>query len=273
MVIGGPCVLETPELSMEIGEALRKACAEAGFAYVFKASYDKANRSSAASARGPGMEAGLDQLASLRERLGVPVLTDVHGAEQCARVAQSVDVLQIPAFLCRQTDLLVAAGEACADGASVASCVNIKKGQFLSPGEMGGPVDKVRGAGCAQVMVTERGTFFGYGRLVNDFVGMGELLDGVGGGERRPPVCYDATHSVQRPGARDADGRLYSGGARERVPMLCCAAVAAGVDALFIECHPDPERAPSDGANMLRLADAPGLIRRLARVREAALGA
>ncbi len=271
-VIGGPCVLESPELSVTVGETLRKACADLGLSYVFKASYDKANRSSAASHRGPGMEAGLDQLSSLRERLGVPVLTDVHEPGQCARVAQSVDILQIPAFMCRQTDLLVAAGEACADASLRASCVNIKKGQFLSPGEMDGPVDKVRGAGCRGVIVTERGTFFGYNRLVNDFIGIGEMLDGVGSDETTPPVCFDATHSVQKPGAKDASGRLFSSGARDRVPMLALASVAAGVDVLFIECHPEPEKAPSDGANMLHLEDAPALLRRIARVREAALG-
>ena len=269
VVIGGPCVLETPELSVEIGETLRDACASAGFSYVFKASFDKANRSSITSHRGPGIGSGLDHLASMRERLGVPVLTDVHEAGQCGRVAEAVDLLQIPAFLCRQTDLLVAAGEACADRESVASCVNIKKGQFVSPAEMSGPVDKVRASGCASVMVTERGTFFGYGRLVNDFIGVGELLDGIGSHGSKPPVCFDATHSVQRPGARDAEGNLFSSGARQRVPMLALASVAAGVDVLFVECHPDPERAPSDGANMLRLEDAPALLERAARVRAA----
>ncbi|MEM1424198.1 MAG: 3-deoxy-8-phosphooctulonate synthase, partial [Planctomycetota bacterium] len=152
VVIGGPCVLETRAMSLEIGETLRNACASAGFSYVFKASFDKANRSSIASHRGPGMEKGLDHLASVREGLGVPVLTDVHEAGQCERVAGAVDVLQIPAFLCRQTDLLVAAGEACASAGGVASCVNIKKGQFTSPAEMGGPVDKVRTAGCANAI-------------------------------------------------------------------------------------------------------------------------
>lgn len=272
VVIAGPCVLEEESLSVRIGETVRAACEEHGLGYVFKASFDKANRSSVKSARGPGIGAGLDQLASLRERLGVPVTTDLHEPGQAERVAQVADVLQIPAFLCRQTDLLVAAGEsAVADGRSCV--VNIKKGQFVSPGEMSGPVEKVRDSGCERVILTERGTFFGYNRLVNDFIGIGDLLDGVGAGDPAPPVCFDSTHSVQMPGtASGHGGGLASGGRRERVPLLAAAAVAAGVDLVFIECHPEPERAPSDGTNMLRLEDVPEVVARLARVRSAVLG-
>lgn len=267
-VIAGPCVLESRELAMTIGLALRNTCAELGLRFVFKASYDKANRSSAGAQRGPGLEEGLAMLDGVRSELGVPVTTDVHAPEQCGAVAQAVDVMQIPAFLCRQTDLLVAAGGAASSGAR-ATVVNVKKGQFLSPGEMGGPVDKVRASGCERVIVTERGTFFGYHRLVNDFIGIGELLDGVGSAEPAPPVCFDATHSVQKPGARDASGALYSDGQRHRVPSLALASVAAGVDLLFLECHPDPASAPSDAANMLVLDEVPALLQKVAAVREA----
>ena len=268
VVIAGPCAIETEAISLEVGEVMREACAELGFGYVFKASFDKANRTSPRSPRGPGIEPGLDHLATVRERLGVPVTTDVHAPEQAGRCAEVVDVLQIPAFLCRQTDLLLASGEA---AASRGRAVNIKKGQFLSPGEMLGPVAKVRSTGCERVLLTERGTFFGYQRLVNDFVGVGDLLAGEGladGRGDRPPVVFDATHSVQLPGVGET-----TGGRRERIPLLARAAVAAGVDAVFLECHPDPASAPSDGTNMLPLDEAPALLRTLGAIRSALDGA
>jgi 2-dehydro-3-deoxyphosphooctonate aldolase (KDO 8-P synthase) len=265
LVIAGPCVLEGPDLAVRVAETLGRACEDLGLPYVFKASFDKANRTSVDSPRGPGLEDGLAQLAEIRSRFGVPVTTDVHTPEQAPAVAEVVDLLQIPAFLCRQTDLLVAVGEA---AAARGRTVNVKKGQFLSPEEMRGPVDKVAATGCPELMLTERGTFFGYHRLVNDFVGLGDLLEGAFlAQDPRPAVCFDATHSVQLPGAGKA-----SGGRRERIPTLAAAAVAAGVDALFLECHPDPERAPSDGSNMLPLDRAPDLLARLARIRGAAVG-
>ncbi len=267
-VIAGPCVLEGLDLSCRIAEEVGEACASLGLGYVFKASFDKANRTSLASARGPGLEPGLDHLAQVRERFGVPVTTDVHEPAQAMAAARVIDVLQIPAFLSRQTDLLVAAGEA---AAAHGRTVNIKKGQFLSPREMGGPVEKVRSAGCAEVVVTERGTFFGYHRLVNDFVGLGDLLEmetlGIVEGPG-PAVCFDCTHSVQMPGSG-----ATTGGRRERIPLLALAAAAAGVDALFFECHPAPETAPSDASNMLELGTVRGLLERIARVRDAAAGA
>jgi 2-dehydro-3-deoxyphosphooctonate aldolase (KDO 8-P synthase) len=272
-VISGPCVLEGVDEAVAIGKHVKAICERLGLGYVFKASFDKANRSSIRSARGPGMPAGLDQLAEVRERLGVPVTTDLHEPDQASDVARVVDVLQIPAFLCRQTDLLLAAGSAAAEHTRA---VNIKKGQFLSPEEMAGPVRKVLSTGCRQVMVTERGTFFGYHRLVNDFAGLGDLLeidpDSIGGDAQSPAsltpaVCFDATHSVQLPGAGEA-----SGGRRERVPLLARAAAAAGVDALFVECHPQPERAPSDGSNMLRLDDVEGVLAVVAGVWEVVRG-
>ena len=262
-VIAGPCVLESFDLGLRVGEAVRDACAALGLGYVFKASFDKANRSSVSSARGPGLEAGLDALAHLRERLGVPVTTDVHLPEQAERVAQEVDLLQVPAFLCRQTDLLTAVGEA---AAGHGRGVNVKKGQFLAPGEMLGPVRKLAAAGCANVMLTERGTFFGYHRLVNDFIGLGDLMElPVEGGA--PPVCFDVTHSTQLPGAGE-----QTGGRPERAPLLARAAAAAGVHALFIECHPEPTKGASDSATMLALDSVPRLLRVAARVREAAEG-
>jgi 2-dehydro-3-deoxyphosphooctonate aldolase (KDO 8-P synthase) len=262
-VIAGPCVLEGHELSMQIGTHVRDLCARLGLSYVFKASFDKANRTSGGSPRGPGLD-GLAQLAAVREALDVPVTTDVHEPAQAMRVAEVVDVLQIPAFLCRQTDLLVACAEAAARYGRV---VNIKKGQFLSPREMRGPVRKVRAAGCDEVMVTERGTFFGYHRLVNDFAGVGDLLDFRASideaAERAPAVCFDCTHSVQLPGAGEV-----TGGRRDRIPMLARAAAGVGVDAVFLECHPEPEGAPSDGANMLPLPEVGPVLESVARIAE-----
>ncbi|MCL4741288.1 MAG: 3-deoxy-8-phosphooctulonate synthase [Phycisphaerales bacterium] len=263
-VIAGPCVLESFDLGLRIGETVRDACAAVGLGFVFKASFDKANRSSVSSARGPGQEAGLDALARLRERLGVPVTTDVHLPEQAEAVARAVDLLQVPAFLCRQTDLLSAVGAA---AARHRRGVNVKKGQFLSPTEMLGPVRKLAAAGCANVMLTERGTFFGYHRLVNDFIGVGDLMDLPAEGGA-PPVCFDVTHSTQLPGAGE-----QTGGRPERAPLLARAAAAAGVHALFVECHPEPAKGASDSATMLPLDAVPGLLRVVARVREAAGGA
>ncbi|MEM8836378.1 MAG: 3-deoxy-8-phosphooctulonate synthase [Planctomycetota bacterium] len=253
-IIAGPCALESRELGLQIGEVVRDACDGLGLPYVFKASYDKANRTSLGSSRGPGMERGLEDLAAIRASLGVPVTTDVHAPEQAGPVAEVIDVLQVPAFLCRQTDLLLACGEA---ARAHGRCVNIKKGQFLSPSEMVGPVEKVRSTGARDVLVTERGTFFGYHRLVNDFIGVGDLLEAG-----HAPVVFDATHSVQLPGAS-----ATTGGRRDRVPMLARAAVAAGVDAVFLECHPDPDSAASDRETMLRLEDVPALLSELAAIR------
>jgi len=271
-VICGPCVAESRELCLTIGEALQQRCDELGLSYVFKASFDKANRSSAGSARGPGVEEGLAMIVGVGRELGVPGTTDIHLPEQAGLAAEAgVDLLQVPAFLCRQTDLLVACGQ-------TGRAVNIKKGQFMSPGEMGTAVAKVRegrgqagqeregrsegiasGSELPGVMLTERGTFFGYHRLVNDFVGLGDLL------ELGCPVCFDVTHSTQLPGA----GSGVSGGRPERAPLLARAAVAAGVDAVFIETHPEPGEAMSDGATMLRLDDTLALLGDLARLRAA----
>ena len=268
-IIAGPCVLESLQMGLEIGRTVRDVCRGLGLAYVFKASFDKANRSSIASARGPGVERGLEWMARIGGELEVPVTTDIHLPEQAEPAARVVDLLQIPAFLCRQTDLLVAAGHA---AAMHGRGVNVKKGQFLSPQEMGGPVRKLSEAGCVNVMVTERGTFFGYNRLVNDFVGVGDLIEGET--ERRrdgetkrdaaPPVCFDCTHSTQTPGTGE-----QTGGRPERAPLLARAATAAGVHALFMECHPDPRTAVSDASTMLRLDQVGGLLRQVAAIRGA----
>jgi len=263
-VIAGPCVLESVEMALEIGGVVREACAELGLPFIFKASFDKANRTSIGSPRGPGLDAGLDALAAVGRELGVPTTTDVHTPEQCQAAARVVDLLQIPAFLCRQTDLLLAAGRAAHQHARA---VNVKKGQFLAPAEMRGPVKKLAEAGCSNTLLTERGTFFGYHRLVNDFLGMGDLMElDAGGGAA--PVCFDATHSTQLPGAGE-----QTAGRPERAPLLARAAVAAGVHAVFIECHPNPPAALSDSATQQPLAGVPGLLRQLAAIRAAmALG-
>jgi len=238
-VIAGPCVLETRALALSIAERLRDLAAERGLALVFKASFDKANRTRGDSARGPGMDEGLELLADVKRATGLPVLTDVHLPDQCAVVAEVVDVLQIPAFLCRQTDLVQAAAE-------TGKAVNIKKGQFLAPWDMKHLVEKCTAVGNRRVLVTERGTTFGYGRLVVDMAGFEDLS------RTGQPVVFDATHSVQRPGG--ADGT--TGGERRLAPVLARAAVATGlVDGLFFEVHPDPDHAPSDGPNMIRLSD------------------
>lgn len=243
-IIAGPCVLESLELGLAIGRQLKRLCGECGLAYIFKASFDKANRSSIRSPRGPGLEKGLEWMTRIRGELEVPATTDIHEPQQAEPAAAAVDLLQIPAFLCRQTDLLFAAGEA---AAKHGRGVNVKKGQFLSPAEMGGAVRKLREAGCTNVMTTERGTFFGYQRLVNDFIGVGDLMElPCEGGA--PPVCFDCTHSTQLPGAGET-----TGGRPERAPLLARAAAAAGVQALFIECHPNPKTALSDASTMLTM--------------------
>lgn len=251
-IIGGPCVAESRELCLEVGEKLRDLCGELGLQYIFKASYDKANRSSITSARGPGLAEGVELIAEVGQELGVPTTTDIHTPDQAKPVAEHIDLLQIPAFLSRQTDLLVAA-------AQTGRAVNVKKGQFLSPHEMTHVVKKVLDAGADKLpglMLTERGTFFGYHRLVNDFVGVGDLID-LG-----HPVCFDVTHSTQQPGA-EANS---TGGRPERAPLLAKAAVVAGVHALFIETHPEPKTAASDAASMLPLAETLELLPVLAKL-------
>jgi 2-dehydro-3-deoxyphosphooctonate aldolase (KDO 8-P synthase) len=242
-LIAGPCVLETRELALSVAGKLVEICAARGVSLIFKSSFDKANRTSASSTRGPGLD-GLEWLADVREQFGIPVLTDVHEKEQCAPAAEIVDVLQIPAFLCRQTDLLVAA-------ARTGKAMNVKKGQFLAPWDMQNVVKKVVAAGNPNVMVCERGSTFGYGRLVVDMTGF-EHLAATG-----KPVVFDATHSVQEPGALGEK----TGGDRRKVPGLARAAVATGfVDGLFFEVHPDPDNAPSDGPNMVKLSEFPAIL-------------
>lgn len=264
VIIAGPCVLESETLGYEIGTRLRDAARQCGLGFVFKASFDKANRSSISSPRGPGLGAGLEQLASLRARLGTPVTTDIHEPEQAQPAAEVVDLIQIPAFLCRQTDLLNAAGEA---AAKHDRAVNVKKGQFLSPREMAGPVRKLAEAGCDRVLTTDRGTFFGYHRLVNDFTGLGDLMEldcSAFSSLPAPPVCMDVTHSMQLPGAGE-----QTGGRPDRAPLLARAATAAGVHALFIESHPDPSIAMSDGATQLVPDAAVAVLKQAAAVRRA----
>jgi len=252
ILIAGPCVIETERLCLKIAAALRETCEQLGVRYIFKASFDKANRTSARSFRGPGVAAGLRTLARVRAQIGVPVLTDVHTEAQAAAAAEVVDVLQIPAFLCRQTDLIAAA-------VSTGKIVNLKKGQFLSPAEMGQVVQKAVEAGAGKILVTERGTTFGYNNLVADMRSI-PLLRGFGF-----PVIFDATHAVQLPGGRGDQ----SNGQREFAPVLARCAVAAGASGLFIETHPQPDRALSDGPNMIPLAEMPELLASLLRVRAA----
>jgi 2-dehydro-3-deoxyphosphooctonate aldolase (KDO 8-P synthase) len=245
-LIAGPCVLESRAHAFDMAAALKEIAARRGIGLVYKTSFDKANRTSGHSARGLGLDKALTIFAELREKLGVPVLTDVHEPDQCAAVAEVVDVLQIPAFLCRQTDLLVAA-------AKTGRAVNVKKGQFLAPWDMANVVEKITGAGNANVLVTERGVSFGYNTLVSDMRAL-PLLAKTGA-----PVIFDATHSVQQPGGKGTS----SGGEREFVPVLARAAVAVGVAGLFIETHQDPDRAPSDGPNMMPLKEMEPLLERL----------
>ena len=252
-LIAGPCVVEGEDHLLRTGEALREICRRAGVPLVLKSSYDKANRTSVRSFRGPGLEAGLRALARAREVLGVPVLSDVHEVAQVGPAAAVLDALQIPAFLCRQTDLLVAA-------AKTGKVVNVKKGQFLAPWDARHILEKLEAAGAAGVLLTERGSSFGFNNLVVDFRGL-PLMRGLG-----VPVAFDVTHSLQLPGGAGA----ASAGERQFVPHLLRAAAAAGVDAIFMEVHPDPERAPCDGPNMVPLADLPDLLRQLTEVARAA---
>jgi len=255
-LIAGPCALESRAHALEMAGALKEISARAGLGLVYKTSFDKANRTSARSARGLGLDKALGIFAEIRENLGLPVLTDVHAAEQCARVAEVVDVLQIPAFLSRQTDLLVAA-------AQTGRVVNVKKGQFLAPWDMANVVAKITGAGNPNVLVTERGVSFGYNTLVSDMRAL-PILARTGA-----PVIFDATHSVQQPGGQGS----ASGGEREFVPVLARAAVAVGVAGVFIETHQDPDRAPSDGPNMVPLKDMDALLARLVAFDRLAKGA
>ena len=245
-LIAGPCALESRAHALEMSHALVELTGRLGVGLVYKTSFDKANRTSLDGARGLGLEASLPILAEVREKWGCPVLTDVHEAQQCAAVAEAVDVLQIPAFLCRQTDLLVAA-------AKTGRTINVKKGQFLAPWDMKNVAAKISGAGNEKVLLTERGVSFGYNTLVNDMRALPILA------ETGYPVVFDATHSVQQPGGRGGS----SGGQREFVPVLARAAVAVGVAAVFMETHEDPDRAPSDGPNMVPLKEMEGLLRRL----------
>jgi 2-dehydro-3-deoxyphosphooctonate aldolase (KDO 8-P synthase) len=246
-LIAGPCALESRDHALETASALKEIAGRLGIGLVYKTSFDKANRTSAKSNRGIGLDGALPIFAEIREKLAVPVLTDVHETQQCARVAEVADVLQIPAFLCRQTDLLQAA-------AATRRTVNVKKGQFLAPWDMANVVAKVTSAGNRNVLVTERGASFGYNTLVSDMRALPILARTTGA-----PIIFDATHSVQQPGGQGSS----SGGEREFVPVLARAAVAVGVAGVFIETHQDPERAPSDGPNMVPLKEMEGLLRRL----------
>lgn len=248
-IIAGPCQLESRAHALEMASALKEIAAKAGVGLVYKTSFDKANRTSAGGKRGMGLEASLPIFAEIRESLGLPVLTDVHEREQCAEVATVVDILQIPAFLCRQTDLLVAAAE-------TGKIVNVKKGQFLAPWDMKNVIAKITGAGNPNVLVTERGASFGYNTLVSDMRAL-PIMAKFGA-----PVVFDATHSVQQPGGQGTS----TGGDREMVPYLARAAVAVGVAAVFMETHQDPDNAPSDGPNMLKLKDVPALLGELVEI-------
>src|SRR3954467_6202324 len=242
-VIAGRCVIESADVCLTVAPHVKGVCEKLGLTYVFKASFDKANRSSNSSFRGPGITDGLVILRRIKDELGLPVLTDVHESEQVPQVAKVVDILQVPAFLARQTDLLVACGHS-------GRTVNVKKGQFMAPQEMGNAVEKIRAAGGKNILLTERGTFFGYNRLVNDFTGLA-VMKTFG-----CPVVFDATHSTQQP----AGMGNQSGGNPQYSPMLARAAVAAGVDGLFLECHPEPKKAKSDAATMLGLDEVESLL-------------
>jgi len=249
-LIAGPCVIENRDLVFEVAEAVNAVCKKLGVQYIFKASFDKANRTSASTFRGPGVTAGLAVLQEVKDKLGLPVLTDIHESSHVAEVAEVVDVLQIPAFLCRQTDLLMAA-------AATGKAINVKKGQFLSPQEMSQVAQKLRTAGVENLMLTERGNSFGYNTLVVDFRSLPQLQSfGC-------PVIFDATHSVQQPGGQGGT----SGGQREYVAPLARAAVAVGVDGLFMEIHPNPDKALSDGPNMLPLHRLEPLLKQLLAIR------
>lgn len=248
-LIAGPCQLESLDHARMIAGKMAEVCSDLNIPYIFKASFDKANRSSVTTKRGVGLEAGLDMLAAIRDEFDVPVLTDVHEASQCERAAQHVDVLQIPAFLCRQTDLLLAAGES-------GAAVNVKKGQFLAPWDMGNVAQKVESTGNKRILLTDRGTSFGYNMLVSDMRSLPIMA------QTGYPVVFDVTHSVQLPGGQG----VSSGGQREFVPPLARAAVAVGTSALFIETHEDPDNAPSDGPNMVPLDQMAALLKDLKAV-------
>jgi 2-dehydro-3-deoxyphosphooctonate aldolase (KDO 8-P synthase) len=255
-LIAGPCVLEGDDLNLTVARELAELSAELRLPVVFKGSFDKGNRAKLDSPRGPGLVEGLARLATVKAETDLPVLTDIHEPSQAAPVAEVADVLQIPAFLCRQTDLLVAAGR-------TGLPVNVKKGQWMAPEEIAGAVDKLRRAGAGEVVVTERGTVFGYGELIVDMRSFERVRSATGA-----PVFFDGTHSVQRPGRAGGS----SGGDPQHVPALVRAATAAGCDGLFLETHPDPVHAPSDGASMLELSALPGLMRSVMALRDA-LGA
>lgn len=253
LLIAGPCQIEGRDHALFHAEALKKAADGAGMNFIYKSSFDKANRTSLNAARGAGIDEGLSILAAVKSAFGCPVLTDIHLPEQCAPAAQIVDVLQIPAFLCRQTDLLIAA-------AKTKAAINVKKGQFLAPWDMRHVVDKIVQSGNNRLLLTERGTSFGYNTLITDFRSLPQMAAfGF-------PVIFDATHSVQQPGGRGGS----SGGQREFVPVLARAAMAVGVDGLFIESHADPDKAPSDGDNMIPLEQMPALLLQLARIADSA---
>ena len=245
-IIAGPCQLESSDHAQMIAGRMKEACDKFGAQYVFKASYDKANRTSLSGKRGLGMEQGLSILSDIRKTFGVPVLTDVHTEAQCAGAAEAVDIIQIPAFLCRQTDMLLAAGK-------TGAAINVKKGQFLAPWDMKNVVDKIESTGNERILLTERGVSFGYNTLVADMRSLPQMA------ETGYPVVMDATHSVQQPGGKGGS----SGGQREFAPVMARAAVAIGVGAVFIETHEDPDNAPSDGPNMVYLDQMPHLIETL----------
>lgn len=256
LVIAGPCVIEHESLCLSIAETLNVLATDLPIQVVFKASFDKANRTSGAAFRGLGAEAGLEVLARVRSATGLPVTTDIHLPDQAGPAGEVCDLLQIPAFLCRQTDLLLAA-------AATGRAVNVKKGQFVAPADMKHAVAKLLAGGCHDILLCERGTFFGYGRLVNDFAGLLTMRSiGV-------PVIFDATHSVQQPGGRGDS----TGGDRALVEPLARAAAAVGIDGLFLETHPDPDKSPSDGPNMVPLDKLRGVLERVLRIHEARLAA
>ncbi len=252
-VLAGPCVAESMELCLEVAEQMKNICAELGLGYIFKASFDKANRSSITSYRGPGIEKGLEILETVKNKFGVPVVTDIHESEQAFEAAKVVDLLQIPAFLCRQTDLLIAA-------AQTGLPVNVKKGQFLAPEDMAGVVKKLQQAKCSGIMLTERGTTFGYHNLAVDFRGLQTMR------EFDVPVVFDATHSVQLPGGQGT----VSGGQRQFIPALSRAAAAVGIDAIFMEVHPNPDKALSDGANSLPLNEVKTILAKVKQIHDLA---
>ncbi|MBI3609720.1 MAG: 3-deoxy-8-phosphooctulonate synthase [Nitrospirae bacterium] len=252
-LIAGPCVIEAEKLMVETARQIKKIAADLSIPLIFKSSYDKANRSSGRSFRGPGLVKGLKILRKIKEEFELPVLSDIHTVQEADAAAEVLDIIQIPAFLCRQTDLLVAA-------AKTGCIVNVKKGQFMAPWEMGNAVEKIESAGCRKILLTDRGVSFGYNNLVSDMRAI-PIMQRFG-----YPVVFDATHSVQLPGAAGKS----SSGQREFVPTLARAAVAAGCDGLFMEVHPDPDHAPSDGPNMVPLKELPALLRQVKRIHEAA---